>query len=89
MGSTETVVVRGPDGDADVRCCGVPMLDSTAAGERTPAPDQTGELTQIEKRYVDDEAGIELLCTKPGDGPLTCDGRSMNTKGAKPLPASD
>ena len=41
------------------------------------------------KRYVDDEIGIELLCTRSGSGALTVDGRVLTLKGAKPLPASD
>lgn len=45
--------------------------------------------TQMGKRYADDESGIELLCTKAGDGTVTLDGTPIELKGAKPLPASD
>jgi hypothetical protein len=30
-----------------------------------------------------------VLCTKPGPGPLPVDGRDLEVKGPKPLPASD
>jgi hypothetical protein len=38
---------------------------------------------------ADPESGLELLCTKPGDGALSCNGKPIGMKGAKPLPASD
>jgi hypothetical protein len=41
------------------------------------------------KRYADESSGLEVLCTKPGPGPLTVDGRPLEVKGPKPLPASD
>ena len=49
----------------------------------------SGEGTLLGKRYVDDDAGLELLCTKAGPGTLHCDGRPLGLKGAKPLPSSD
>ena len=48
------------------------------------APDQHEVL--LGKRYADEASGIELLCTKPGPGPLAVDGRPLVVKGAKPLP---
>lgn len=45
--------------------------------------------TQLGKRYVSDEAGLELLCTKPGEGSLSIGSDVLPTKDAKPLPSSD
>jgi hypothetical protein len=48
-----------------------------------------GDGPLLGKRYADDELGLELLCTRPGEGGLTVDGGTVPLKGAKPLPASD
>jgi len=45
--------------------------------------------TQLGKRYSDDDLGIELLCTKAGEGSLSVGEAVLADKGAKPLPASD
>jgi hypothetical protein len=45
--------------------------------------------SQLGKRYADDEFGVELLCTKAGQGTLAVNGRPLPLKAAKPLPASD
>jgi hypothetical protein len=41
------------------------------------------------KRYVHEAAGLEVLCTKAGDGSLTVAGELLPQKDAKPLPSSD
>jgi hypothetical protein len=87
--ATEVIVVRG-SGEADVRCGGVPMVDiaDQHASETAPAsPFDQG--TAMGKRYVDDGATLELLCTKPGAGSLSLGEALLVVKGAKPLPASD
>jgi hypothetical protein len=84
--STEVVVVRPASGDVEIACCGQPMTEAEtdiAPGEPSP------EGVLLGKRYADETAGLELLCTKPGPGPLTVDGRELEVKGPKPLPASD
>ena len=48
-----------------------------------------GEPAAIGKRYADEQAGLEVLCTKGGDGALTLNGNVLLLKGAKPLPSSD
>jgi hypothetical protein len=45
--------------------------------------------TQLGKRYADESSGIEVLCSKSGEGTLTLDGKPLEVKGAKPLPSSD
>ena len=41
------------------------------------------------KRYVEESVGIEVLCTRAGQGSLTVDGERLTVKDTKPLPASD
>ncbi len=86
----QVVVVRAPTGGADIdlRCGGEPMRPVDEAGEQLPISAE-GEPTLMGKRYADDDLGIELLCTKPGDGALSIGDQPLLVKGAKPLPASD
>jgi hypothetical protein len=88
--STEVVVVKVPSGDVDLRCGGYPMAAiGGEAGDAQPLdPDFAGG-TQLGKRYVDDASGIELLCTKAGDGSLSIGSEILLIKEAKPLPSSD
>ncbi len=88
--STEVVVVRAPGGDVDLRCGGHPMVAIGGdSGDAQPLdPDFAGG-TQLGKRYVDDASGIELLCTKPGEGSLSVGAEILLIKEAKPLPSSD
>lgn len=88
--STEVVVVRSPNEDLLIACGGSPMVSigSEVASAATPQPGLDAP-TLLGKRYVDEEAGVELLCTKADQGTLTCGGRVMHLKEAKPLPSSD
>ena len=88
--ATEVVVVRAPGDAIDLRCGGHPLAASDAStppGLSIVAPFDTG--TQLGKRYADEDAGVELLCTKAGDGALSIGDVVLAMKGAKPLPASD
>lgn len=87
--TTEVVVVRAPAEDVDVRCGGHPMTAGGAGGDPRPlAPDfATG--TQLGKRYVNEAASLELLCTKAGAGTLSVGPEALTVKRATPLPASD
>jgi hypothetical protein len=86
----QVVVVKAPTdgGDLDLRCGGEPMREMGAGGDRLPLSGD-GEGTLMGKRYADDELGIELLCTKPGEGALSIGDQPLPIKGAKPLPSSD
>jgi hypothetical protein len=87
--TTEAIVVRG-SGDVDVRCGGVPMVDMESDRESDGAPAAPFDQgTVMGKRYVDGDATLELLCTKPGVGSLSLGDELLVVKGAKPLPASD
>ena len=84
--STEVVVVRPASADVEIACCAAPMTDGEAPADATAA---TGDGVLLGKRYADEETGLELLCTKPGPGALSVDGRELEVNGPKPLPASD
>jgi hypothetical protein len=85
----EVVVVRAPAEPVDLRCGGHPFLpaDAEPAGMKVEAGFDGG--TQLGKRYSDDELGLELLCTKAGEGSISVGETILAVKGAKPLPASD
>ncbi|MBL89332.1 MAG: hypothetical protein CL517_03530 [Actinobacteria bacterium] len=85
---TEVIVVKGPENDVSLTCGGVEMVE--AGGDPVSGElDDSGDGTQLGKRYVDEEDTIEVLCTKPGSGSLGVDGKMLELKDAKPLPASD
>jgi hypothetical protein len=85
----EVVVVKAPADAVDLRCGGHAFLPADA--EVTPQSIEAGfdEGTQLGKRYADDELGLELLCTKAGEGAISVGETLLPMKGAKPLPASD
>lgn len=86
---TEVVVVRGSGAEVDLRCGGAPMvtIDEASPVSGPVAPFDEGTL--VGKRYVSDDDGLELLCTKPGAGSLSVGDTALSIKGAKPLPSSD
>jgi hypothetical protein len=88
--TTEVVVVRPPKGEATIECGGHPMvpLGTDVPAGLTLSPDFSAG-TSVGKRYVEAESGIELLGSKAGTGSLSIDGRPVELKDAKPLPASD
>jgi hypothetical protein len=86
---TQVVVVRAPSSAAAIECGGVAMRAIDDDSPLVAMAGDAGEGTKLGKRYVDEELGVELLCTKPGEGSLSVDGRPLTLKGAKPLPSSD
>ena len=85
---TEVIVVKGPENEVSLTCGGVEMVE--AGGDPVSGElDDSGDGAQLGKRYVDEEDTIEVLCTKPGSGSLGVDGKMLELKDAKPLPASD
>jgi hypothetical protein len=85
--ATEVIVVRAPDVPVEVSCGGHPMTESPGQSGTPAAGGDEGTL--LGKRYVDEQTGLEVLCTKPGTGGLTAGGRPLTIKAPKPLPASD
>jgi hypothetical protein len=89
--TTTVIVIRAGAEEVAITCGGAGMVDSKAADgapKGVPDPDQM-EGTLIGKRYADEDLGLELLVTKPGEGTLAVNGRTLEVKGARPLPASD
>jgi hypothetical protein len=88
--TTEVVVVRAPADAVELRCGGQPMGpiggDAGAGGDLDPAHSQG---TQLGKRYADAGIGLEVLCTKGGEGSLAVGDDPLLLKDAKPLPSSD
>lgn len=89
VSDVQVVVVKAPSTEVDVACGGVPMRGGEDAAPAATPDGPLAEGPALGKRYVDDETGLELLCSRPGDGALTVEGRVLVVKGAKPLPASD
>lgn len=85
----QVVVVRAPATDVEVGCGGSPLLADDQASDRATLDASLGDGPLLGKRYVDEELGLEFLCTRAGSGALTVDGRPLVAKGAKPLPSSD
>lgn len=87
---TQVMVVAAPEGDVDVSCGGAPLipLDADPPAGASLSPDAR-DGTQIGKRYVNEDATLELLCTKPGEGSLAVAGTPLKLKEAKALPSSD
>ena len=86
---TQVMVIATPDGDVDLLCGGVAMVDATADGGGGDVDPNHKNGTQIGKRYVNEAGDLELLCTKPGEGSLSVGGEALVLKEAKALPSSD
>ncbi len=85
----EVVVVKAPADPVDLRCGGHPLAAASGEVESLSVESGFEGGTQLGKRYADDEMGLELLCSKPGEGSLSVGETVLEIKGAKPLPASD
>ena len=86
---TEIVVVKVGQG-GELACGGVAVVPLDGDVDRTlsiVAGHDGGTL--LGKRYTDTTSGVEILCVKPGAGALSVDGRLLELKTAKALPASD
>lgn len=85
---TEVIVIRAPQTPVEL-CCGDHPMTSVDAARGVAATVSADHGVVLGKRYVGDETGLEVLCTKAGTGPLVADGRQLAIKAAKALPASD
>jgi hypothetical protein len=87
---TEVIVVKAPAASVDLRCGGEAMVAKADAGEPSGTVDAAhGDGTLIGKRYASNDLGLEVLCTKAGDGSLSIGDQRLLVKEAKPLPSSD
>jgi hypothetical protein len=90
VGEAEVVVVKVPKGDGELLCAGAPMIDRGDPSLGSPAGQGAGgPEVLIGKRYSEESAGIELLCTKAGAGPIAWNGVGLSAHAPKPLPSSD
>jgi hypothetical protein len=86
----EVVVVRAPSDPVELECGGAPMIAMDGDRSATPAIDPArADGTLMGKRYVLADAGLEVLCTKAGQGSLSVNGANLPQKDSKPLPSSD
>ncbi len=89
--ATEVIVVKPPnDPAAVIRCGGAAMVPATDTGtpRATLDPAAAGG-SLLGKRYIDEATGVELLCTRPGEGTLAVDDRELLVKAAIALPTTD
>ena len=88
--NAELMVIAAPEGDVDIRCGGVPMVEMGAEPPAGAAADpKFQEGVALGKRYVNESSDLELLCTKPGESSLSLGDAPLTLKEAKPLPSSD
>lgn len=87
---TGIIIVKPPNSQGEIRCGGVAMLgiNETAPAGVALSEDANGG-TLLGKRYVCEDAGLEVLCTKSGTGSLAFNDVPLVEQGAKPLPPSD
>jgi len=86
---TQVMVIAAPPGDVALCCGGAPLLSLDAEPQGgAPDPGHSGG-TLIGKRYVSADGGLELLCTRPGEGSLSVGAAPLAVKEAKALPSSD
>jgi len=83
------IVIRAPEGEVTVTCGGAEMLEAKPGAPSATADPGQLDGAQLGKRYADDELGLEVLCSKAGQGTLAVNGIPLPLKSAKPLPASD
>ena len=86
---TEVIVVRAPGGDVDLRCGGQAMHPKDAPAAEGSLDPKHSDRTQLGKRYAEEDLGLEVLCTKAGEGSLSIGDTPLPLKEAKPLPSSD
>jgi len=87
--SAEVIVVKAPAGAVDLCCGGAPLVPVDGAVEAGPIDDAHRGGTLLGKRYADEATGLEILCTKAGEGSLSVGSTPLPVKEAKPLPSSD
>jgi hypothetical protein len=90
---TEVIVIKPPLGDVDLWCASRPMSlmgppEPTITSDDAVKP-HGADAVLLGKRYRHEGSGLEVLCTKPGEGPLTVNGERLEIKAPKPLPTSD
>jgi hypothetical protein len=87
---TEVVVVRPPASPVAFHIGGAGALPAGAGQPTKTGPDAAlADGTLLGKRYADEATGLQLLCTRPGIGTITIDGRKVTVVAPRQMPASD
>jgi hypothetical protein len=86
---TEVIVVRAPEGDAELTCGGHPMTTDVVDAKVSPAVAGAGGGNPVGKRFTDADSGTEVLVTKAGTGLMQIAGRTLELLNPKALPSSD
>lgn len=87
--SGEVVIVKAPATAVTLTIGGAEAVASGSA-DRSASPKAGHDAgTQVGKRYEDTNSGLEVLCTKAGEGSIAVDGIVLEVKGAQALPSSD
>lgn len=86
--STEVIVVKAPTEPVTLECGGQAVVVLGQEAAQSPLDPARSGGTAVGKRF-EHASGLEVLCTKGGDGTLSVDGDVLGTKEAKPLPSSD
>lgn len=85
----EAVVVRPPATPGLPQCGGHDMVPLGEPAEQRPVMEGFAAGCQIGKRYRDDPDGIELLCTRAGEGTLGFAGVPLALVPTRQLPSTD
>lgn len=85
---TQVMIIKGA-GEIDLRCGGVDMTDIQASIQPSGCLESYDTGTLMGKRYVNADATLELLCTKPGQGSLSLETMLLTIKATQALPSSD
>lgn len=85
----EAVVVRPPLSTGVPQCGGHDMVPLGEAVEFRAVVPGFAAGCLLGKRYRDEPDGIELLCTKAGEGTLGFDGVPLAVVGTRQLPSTD
>jgi hypothetical protein len=87
---TEVIVVKAPPMPIDLRCGGHRMVAKRQRRRvSSPIDIMHSDGTEVGQRYIDEEVGLELLCTKAGDGSLSLGQRRLPLKDSTPSPMFD
>jgi hypothetical protein len=87
--SCEIVVMKAPSDPVDLRCGGHALAPAEAEAPTENIESGFDGGTKLGKKYASEELGVEVRCTKPGDGSISVGEMLLEPKGPKPLPASD
>lgn len=87
---TSVLVIKSPRQEGQILCGGAEMVTAKGAPTTGARPlEDASAGTMLGKRYICEETGLEVLCTKPGAGSLAFDKTPLVELAAKPLPPSD